>query len=129
MNLQYQSSNFYTINMSGSNIFNYIFHTNSIFSPISLKFNFQSSFFQFIHTYPNMTPTSSRNRSTRACTPQEEQQIPQFQGTSYIPQFQGTSYIPQFQDPNWKSWCDDDVTFGFIGFKFGGTLVLGLIRV
>ena len=40
---------------------------------------------------PNMTWTSRRNRSRRAGTPQEEQQIPQFQGTSYI---------PQFQDPN-----------------------------
>ena len=32
-----------------------------------------------------MTPTS--NRSRRASTPQEEQQIPQFQGMSYISQF------------------------------------------
>ena len=32
-----------------------------------------------------MTTTFSRNRSRRAGIPQEEQQIPQFQGTDYIP--------------------------------------------
>ena len=34
---------------------------------------------------PNITPTS--NHSRRAGTPQEEQQIPQFQGAGYISQF------------------------------------------
>ena len=60
------------------------FTPNSIFSPISFKFNI---YLQFIHIDPNVTPTSSRNRSRRAGTPQEEQH-------------QGTGYIPQFPDPN-----------------------------
>ena len=35
---------------------------------------------------PNMTPTTSRNRSTRAGTSQDEHQFSQFQGLGYIPQ-------------------------------------------
>ena len=33
-----------------------------------------------------MTPTTSRNRSTRAGTSQDEYQFSQFQGLGYIPQ-------------------------------------------